>query len=106
LAKRIEDKETSGVLDETFKPAVDELSSQIVDMMEDRKGVATQDRLYKHGFEKLRQINAHDSQVKLEAKVHAMFKKSSLTARGKDGHRGNEINTALYSLHQERMKKL
>ena len=33
---------------------LDELSSQIVEMMEDRKGVDTKERLYQKGSEKLR----------------------------------------------------
>ena len=61
LTKRIEDKQAKTHEEETFKPAVDELSSQIVDMMEDRKGILTQDRLYNKGQEKLRQIAAKEA---------------------------------------------
>jgi hypothetical protein len=38
-------------------PTIDDLSQQIVDMMDDRKGKKTRDRLYEKGQEKLRKIN-------------------------------------------------
>jgi len=46
-------------------PMLDQLSSQIVEMMSERKGIKTGDRLYLKGQEKLRKIAA-DEQLKKE----------------------------------------
>lgn len=40
------------IADVTHRPDIDGLSSQIVEMMDERKGTSTQDRLYKLGHEK------------------------------------------------------
>ena len=53
---------------------MDDLSAQIVEMMEDRKVVDTKTRLYTYGQEKLRAKANFESSQKLADKIHGMFK--------------------------------
>jgi hypothetical protein len=48
----------------SLQPKLDDLSVQIVEMMDDRKGQTTYDRLYKKGYENLREKSLRDIEQK------------------------------------------
>lgn len=94
----------------THAPEVDDLSNQIVDMMDDRKDQHTHDRLYLQGQEKLRNQTLRDYQEKKAIEKH--FKRGeTLGARGEEFdpnaeyHRGKPTQEALYEMHQELLRK-
>lgn len=51
----------------TMQPRLDDLSVQIVEMMDDRKGQSTHDRLYKKGYESLREKSLREYEKKVES---------------------------------------
>jgi hypothetical protein len=49
----------------TGQPKIDDLSQQIVDMMEERKNESAHDRLYKIGKEKIRTKTLNSGEVNI-----------------------------------------
>lgn len=91
------------------KPKIDNLSNQIVELMEDRKQKPTQERLYQAGQEKLRAKAFKEYQEQKAAEEHAKIKKSP--RRGdeyspdKSYRRGKPTRTALYDMHHEKIRE-
>ena len=81
-------------------PKLDDLSRQIVEMMDDRKDKDTKVRLYEKGQEKLRKVNGEITKKKLDEAIHANMKKC--VGEGTVGHRGDITGTGLFKLHQEK----
>jgi tRNA 2-selenouridine synthase SelU len=77
-------------------PKLDDLSMQIVEMMEDRKDKDTKVRLYQKGQDKLRKINEEITKKKLDDALHASQKKC--VGEGKLGHRGDLTGKGLFKL--------
>ena len=59
-----------------LQPKLDDLSMQIVDMMDDRKGQKTYDRLYKKGYESLRYKSQIEQETKLAEEEHSFRRPS------------------------------
>ena len=95
-------------LREIKKPKIDNLSNQIVDLMEDRKQKPTKDRLYQMGQEKLRAKAFKEYQDQKAAEEHASIKKSPRRADeyspDKSYRRGKPTRTALYDMHHEKIR--
>lgn len=74
-------------------------------MMEHRREVDTQTRLYQQGVDKQRKINESEHQRKVESQMHSQYKTTTITSEAKEGHRGLPTGMALYTLGQEKLKK-
>ena len=81
-------------------PEIDNLSKQIVQMMDERKGETTNDRLYKYGKEKIRDITI--KQLTLQS--HSTKDLHERVSQ-KPPHRGRPTQDALYDLHQQLKEK-
>ena len=106
IIKGQQDKVDKDIGEFTAKPQLDDLSKQIVEMMDERKEKDTMSRLYEKGHEKLRKINNDEQQKKIESEIHAMQKPSSLAGGIKEGHRGGlPTGNALYKMNEDLLKK-
>ena len=91
----------------SLQPKLDDLSVQIVQMMDERKGQKTHDRLYKKGYESLREKALREMEQKLSAEEQSSFRASPsrLNSTSNDPnrsyHRGKPAMTALYELHSD-----
>ena len=89
----------------SLQPKLDDLSRQIVDMMDDRKGQKTHERLYKKGYESLRDKIQQDFDKKALEEEHSMRKASpsrlDITDPNATYHRGKPAKAALYELHSD-----
>lgn len=101
----------------TLRPQVDNLSQQIVDLMEERKNEQIHERLYKKGKEKLlnttkdAMVSNAASMRELESKNNRTMSRGqsyrqNLTSLDATNHRGGNLHEALYDLGKERAAKL
>jgi hypothetical protein len=58
----------------SLQPKLDDLSVQIVQMMDDRKGQKTYDRLYKKGYESIREQSLRDIELKQAAEEQSSYR--------------------------------
>lgn len=88
----------------SLQPKIDDLSVQIVEMMDERKGQTTHDRLYKKGYESIREKSLREYETKMASEDQS-FRKSPSRKESYDPnrsyHRGKEAKTALYELHTD-----
>lgn len=74
-------------------------------MMDDRKGQSTHDRLYKKGYESLREKSLREYEKKVESQNQSRsFNRSTSFDPNRSYHRGKEAKTALYELHTDILK--
>ena len=94
----------------SLQPKLDDLSVQIVQMMDERKGQQTYDRLYKKGYESLREKALRELEQKQAAEEQSSFRSSPSRMNSvsydpnRTYHRGKDAQTALYELHTDILK--
>ena len=67
IEQRNADRGNQEVEELYLQPKLDDLSVQIVEMMDERKGQTTYDRLYKKGYESLREKSLREYEKKMAA---------------------------------------
>jgi len=90
-------------MDEVRDPKIDDLSNQLVGMMNERKNEPAHNRLYKKGQEKIRRQAILEYEKNLD--------QDTTMRRERPNHRGTVANEALYQLdsdiraHKEQMRR-
>ena len=80
-------------MDPEARPVMDRLSAAMVEMMTERQGTKTRERLHQMGQEKLRKTAHREAQRKLAEKLHSMFNaEKALSLVSKEGHRGEGVD--------------
>lgn len=74
-------------------------------MMDNRRSVDTQSRLYQHGVDKVRRTNENEHQKKIEGVMHSQMKSTALIPDNREGHRGVPAGEGLFALGQEKLRK-
>jgi len=104
IEQRKADRGNQEVEELYLQPKLDDLSVQIVEMMDERKGQTTYDRLYKKGYESLREKSLREYEKKMAAEDQSFRESPSRNISydpNRSYHRGKEAKTALYELHTD-----
>ena len=104
IEQRKADRGNQEVEELYLQPKLDDLSVQIVEMMDERKGQTTYDRLYKKGYESLREKSLREYEKKMAAEDQSFRESPSRNTSydpNRSYHRGKEAKTALYELHTD-----